>query len=97
MDVTTAALEPISSALREMLVMALRYMFQDERSMDRPGSYMGGCASWEERATAAHLDDAHTYSESVRKPKRLLRGFGNNRSPIAEFIQEPFGIREEFG
>jgi len=32
MEVTTAALEPISSALREMLVMALLYIFQDERS-----------------------------------------------------------------
>jgi hypothetical protein len=94
MEVTTAALEPISSALREMLVMALLYIFQDERSTDRPGSYMGGCASWKERATAAHLDDAYTYSESVRKPKRLLRVFGNNRSPIAELIQEPFTIRK---
>jgi len=47
MEVTTAALEPISSALREMLVMALLYIFQDERSTDR-ASYMGGCASWKE-------------------------------------------------
>jgi len=39
MEVTTAALEPISS-VREMLVMALLYIFQDERSTDRPGSYM---------------------------------------------------------
>ena len=94
MEATTAALEPISSALREMLVMALLYLFQDERSTDRPGSYMGGCASWKERATAAHLDDAYTYSESVRKPKRLLRVFGDSRSRTADFIQEPFGIRE---